>query len=203
MVTAAASGEAAGADLIRRVEIAARAGVHLIQVRDHALDGGELARRVAACVRVTAGTPARVIVNDRLDVAMAAGAHGVHLRGDSMPAARARAIAAPGFLVGRSIHSAGEARQAEDAGGLDYLMFGTVFRSASKPGAPEAGTDALTAVAGATRLPVLAIGGVSVTTCARLAGTGAAGFAAIGLFTEPDADRLRAVIAAAFRAFAA
>jgi thiamine-phosphate diphosphorylase len=117
-----------------------------------------------------------------------------------MPAGRVRAVAPPGFVIGRSVHSVAEAQQAEDAGGLDYLLFGTVFRSGSKPTVAPAGLDTLTAVAAATRLPVLAIGGVTLGTCASLAPTGAAGFAAIGLFADAD-HRLRQIVAAASGSF--
>ena len=72
-----------------------------------------LTRLVERCVEAVRGTRARVLVNDRVDVALAAGAHGVHLRGDSMPAARARIVAPPAFLVGRSVHSPEEALRAQ------------------------------------------------------------------------------------------
>ncbi len=73
------------------------------------------------------GTRTRILVNDRLDVALAAGAHGVHLRGDSMPASRARSLAPIGFLIGRSVHSVDEAVRRHADGGVDYLLFGAVF----------------------------------------------------------------------------
>ncbi len=147
--------------LVERVGAAARAGVHLIQVRERDLAARPLTRLVERCVEAVRGTRARVLVNDRVDVALAAGAHGVHLRGDSMPAARARMVAPPAFLIGRSVHSPDEALRAQAAEGLDYLVFGTVFATASKPGAVVSGLDALARVAAATRLPVIAIGGMN------------------------------------------
>ena len=108
-----------------------------------------------------------MLVNDRIDVALAAGAHGVHLRGDSLPAARARLMVPPAFIIGRSVHSREEAMRAQDGGGLDYLVFGTVFKTDSKPGLGVAGLDALSEVAAATRLPVLAIGGMTPATLPR------------------------------------
>jgi thiamine-phosphate pyrophosphorylase len=158
-------------------------------------------RLVHACVQAVRGTPARIIVNDRVDVALAAGAHGVHLRADSMPAARVRALTPAGFVVGRSVHAADEAARAEHDGGLDYLVFGTVFASPSKPGQPPAGTGTLAEVVRATRLPVLAVGGITTSTFEAVARTGAAGFAAIGLFADADDERVRAAVASAQAAF--
>jgi len=170
------------------VRAASRAGVDLVQLRERDLDGGPLLRVVEACVEAVRGTRTRVVVNDRLDVAIAAGAHGVHLRADSFAAPHVRAHVASPFLVGRSIHSVGQAVEASAAGGLDYLVFGTVFPTASKPGRAAAGVTGLAAVTAATRLPVLAVGGVTMQNLADVMAAGAAGAAAIGMF-----DTLQAV----------
>jgi thiamine-phosphate pyrophosphorylase len=183
--------------LLRRVAAAAAAGVNLIQVRERDLEARDLTRLVARCVTAARGSRARILVNDRLDVALAAGAHGLHLRSDSVPASRARALAPIGFLIGRSVHSRGEAVAAYVDGGVDYLLFGTVFPTDSKPGQAPAGVQALAEVVEATPLPVLAVGGVSRDTAPQLAGTGCAGFAAIGWFADGDdatvAERLAGV----------
>jgi len=168
--------------LVDRVAAAAREGVHLIQIRERDLDGGPLTRVVSACVAAVNGTRTRILVNDRLDVALAGRAHGVHLRADSFSAARARAMTPAPFLVGRSVHSAADAVAATRDGGLDYLIFGTVFDTASKPGRQPAGVAALTAVVRATSLPVLAIGGITRARIAEVMAAGASGVAAIGLF---------------------
>jgi thiamine monophosphate synthase len=81
--------------------------------------------------------------------------------------------------------------RAQDGGGLDYLVFGTVFKTDSKPGLGAAGVDALAEVAAATSLPVLAIGGVTHATLQHVQQAGAAGFAAIGLFSDCAVDQLR------------
>src|SRR5262245_37717092 len=120
--------------VVERVAAAAASGVDLVQVRERDLDGRALLGLVTRCVGAASGTRTRVLVNDRLDVALAAGAHGVHLRADSMPAPRARTLAPPGFLIGRSVHSVEEAVTAGAGGGLDYLLFGAVFTTVSKPG---------------------------------------------------------------------
>ena len=168
--------------LVARVAAAARDGVDLVQVRERDLDARALTRVVERCVAAVARTRTRVLVNDRVDVALAAGAHGIHLRGDSMPAPRVRTLTSPGFVIGRSVHSRDEAVRAEADGDLDYLVFGTVFATASKRGVASAGLAALADVARATRLPVLAVGGVTVARIPRVVEAGAAGFAAIGLF---------------------
>lgn len=170
---------------LQTIRDAARAGVDLVQVRERRLDDRSLVALVRATIDAVAGTGARVLVNDRLDVAMAAGAAGVHLRGDSMAAADVRRLAPQGFIVGRSVHSVPEAEEVERGGGCDYLVFGTVFESASKPaGHAAAGVDALGRVCAAVALPVLAIGGVTLANAGLVAAAGAAGVAAIGMFAR-------------------
>jgi thiamine-phosphate diphosphorylase len=175
--------------IIRQVREAAAAGVDLVQVRELERDALELCRLVERCVAAVHGTGTRVVVNDRVDVALAAGAHGVHLRSDSYPATRIRRLVPEGFLVGRSVHERAEAAAVTQAGGVDYLVFGTVFPTESKPrGAKVAGLTALAeVVAAAAPVPVLAIGGASVSSAVQLAATGVRGVAAIGLFLAGEA----------------
>ena len=187
--------------LVDRIDAAARAGVHLVQIRQPDFEGGVLTQLATAAVLAVRGTRARVLVNDRLDVALAAGAHGVHLRGDSMPAARVRAIAPPAFIIGRSVHSPEEAEEAARGGGLDYLIFGTVFSTPSKPGVLSAGAGPLAAVCASVSLPVLAIGGMVPERLGAVAESGAAGFAAIGLFAECELDALSSVVSRAADGF--
>ena len=187
--------------LIDRVGAVARAGAHLIQIRQPQLEGRALTRLVERSVQAAKGTAARILVNDRVDVALTAGAHGVHLRGDSMPAARVRAVAPPGFLIGRSVHVPGEGARAAQDGNLDYLIFGTVFTSRSKPGVEAAGIDALAAACAASALPVLAVGGMAHPRLGAVARAGAAGFAAIGLFADGPLDAMPLVVQQASSAF--
>lgn len=182
------------AALSERAAIAARGGVHLIQIRERDLEAGALARVVAACLDAVRSTSSRVVVNDRLDVALATGAHGVHLRHDSIGARQVRRIAPAGFIVGRSVHSREEAALVAGEGGVDYLMFGPVFATASKPGAAPAGAERLAEVAQASPVPVLAIGGISASRSADVVRAGAAGLAAITLFMDPAIDTLPGVI---------
>jgi thiamine-phosphate pyrophosphorylase len=174
--------------LVAQARRAVEAGVDLIQVRERDLDAGALAGLVAELLSVTSGSDTRLIVNDRLDVALAAGADGVHLRGDSIPIREARRLAPEGFLIGRSVHEAGEAAAAAAA---DYLIAGTVFPTASKAeSAPLLGIEGLRAIVRTARPPVLAIGGMAGTRLAEAAAAGAAGIAAIGLFigSHPDPE---------------
>jgi thiamine-phosphate diphosphorylase len=175
-------------DLADLVRDAVDLGIDLIHVRERDLEAGALAALVAALLALTKGTSTRLVVNDRLDVALACGADGVQLRGDSIPVAAARRLAPPGFLIGRSVHGVSEAIAAADA---DYLVAGTVFPSASKAaGTPLLGVEGLRAIVRAVDRPVLAIGGVSEARIGEVADAGAAGFAAIGLFlrSHQDAD---------------
>jgi thiamine-phosphate diphosphorylase len=191
LVTSGSSGPS-----LETILTAAQSGVDLIHVRERHLDDRSLVSLVRSVIKAVDGTAARVVVNDRLDVALAAGAAGVHLRGDSMAAADVRRLAPDGFLVGRSVHSVEEARNAERGGGTDYLVFGTVFPSVNKPdGHPIAGVDALRSACAAVRLPILAIGGVTEANVVEAVAAGAAGVAAIGLFAanERVADTVRTV----------
>ena len=175
--------------LAERLTLAGQAGVDLLQIREPDLSAAELSAlvrdvRTRLADAGAAAASARLVVNERVDVALAAEADGVHLKSDSIPTALVRRYVPAGFLVGRSVHSVDEARAAE-ADGADYVIFGTVFPSGSKPpGHRTAGLDALAGVAQAVQVPVLAIGGISSNTVAAAAEAGAAGVAAIGLFFD-------------------
>lgn len=168
------------------------AGVDLIQIREPDLEGAALCELASAVARMTLGTPTRVVVNDRLDVALVSGAHGVHLRGDSIPASRARTMVPPGFLVGCSVRGVDDA--VESAHDADYLIAGTVFPTSSKPGLRQhLGVEGLAAIARAVRVPVLGIGGMTADRIEAVSATGAAGIAAIGLF-DAEAPALTAAL---------
>ncbi len=186
-------------DVLATVRAAVAGGVDLVQVRERGLEDRALLALVVGVLEQARGTEARVVVNDRIDVALAAGAHGVHLRGDSIPASRVREIAPAGFLIGRSVHALDEAIAIDREGAVDYVIFGTVFPSASKPaGHRIAGVEALAAVCAAVRTPVLAIGGIDAARAAEARRAGARGVAAIGLFAGPGAHHALVGIRRAF-----
>jgi thiamine-phosphate diphosphorylase len=177
--------------LSNQIRHAIDAAVDVVQIRERDLDGRELSSLVRAAVVLTRGTRTRVVVNDRVDVALACAADGVHLRAESVPAAAVRAIAPVGFLVGRSVHSPGAAGDA--AVGADYLIAGTVWATDSKPANhPLIGVAGLEAIVCAVDVPVLAVGGVSLDRARDAAAAGAAGIAAIGLFIDPSRPGCRA-----------
>ena len=170
-----------------RIALAARAGVEWIQIREKDLAGRPLGNLVRAAVAMA--PQCRILVNDRLDVAIGSGAAGVHLGGESLPVAevvkwRREGHGATDFLVGRSCHSVEEALGAE-RDGADYVFFGPVFATPSKLefGAPQ-GIAKLEEVCGRVRVPVLAIGGITIENAGDCLRAGAAGVAAIRMFQE-------------------
>jgi thiamine-phosphate diphosphorylase len=193
--------------LADRLVLAGQAGVDLLQIREPDLSAVETIDLVRGVRARLGDAAARLVVNERVDVALAAEADGVHLKADSIPTALVRRHVPAAFLVGRSVHAIDEARAAADEG-ADYVIFGTVFPSGSKPrGHRTAGLEALAAVSRAVGIPVLAIGGISLNTVAAAAEAGAGGVAAIGLFfdaTGPMDDlrgRLVQTVAGLRRAF--
>ena len=158
-------------------------GATIVQLRNPAATTRELEREAAMLVE---GSTVPVVVSSRLDVALAVGAAGVNLPELDLPVAEARRLLGPGRLVGRSVHSVGAAREAEEEG-ADYVLFGPVFASTSHPGRAAAGLAALAGVVAAVAIPVLAIGGIDRPRAAECLRHGAAGFAAISLFERERA----------------
>lgn len=189
------------AALGERIRAAMAAGVDWVQVREKDLEGRELLQVARAAVQAAVGGGARVIVNDRLDVAVAAGAAGVHLGRESLAVSDVaewrRARKGPGdFWIGASCHSAAEARAAE-ADGADYIFFGPVFRTPSKEkfGEPQ-GLGKLAEACAAVKIPVLGIGGIDAGNAAECLRAGAAGIAAIRMFQDAASEReLREAVA--------
>jgi len=172
-----------------QIRAAAAAGVDWVQIREKDMCARDLLALARGAIEATGGE-ARIIVNDRLDVALAAGAAGVHLGGESVPAREVvrwcRSGNAPaGFLVGVSCHDLDQARDAESAG-ASYVFFGPVFDSPAKRAfGPPQGVARLAEACRAVRIPVIAIGGVNEENGADCIRAGAAGIAAIRLFQEP------------------
>jgi thiamine-phosphate pyrophosphorylase len=186
-----------GADVIGRIRATIAAGVDWVQIREKVLSGRELLGLVREAV--AAGGGARVIVNDRLDMALAAGAAGVHLGRESLGArdvvrwCKSSGGNAPAdFLVGVSCHSLADAREAESAGAA-YIFFGPVFDTPSKRGMGEPqGVARLEEICRSVAIRVLAIGGVNEQNAGDCIRAGAAGIAAIRLFQDTrDAETLK------------
>jgi len=175
-------------DAVRaQVFAAASAGIDLVQVREPDLEAGVLTRLVSMLVADTRHTAAKVLVNDRLDVALAAGASGVHLKERSFAATSARRLAPAGFLVGRSVHRAADV----SAGMADFLVAGTVLPTVSKPSVQCLGWAGLSEVVkAAAGTPVLAIGGIDLPSTSFVAASGASGLAAIGAFVPETGQAL-------------
>lgn len=155
----------------------------LIQIREKDMSAQELSEFVRAAISVARPHGARVLVNDRLDVALAVGADGVHLRTNSLPLKAIRQLRLQtNFLIGVSTHSLYEAQNAE-ANGADFIVCGPVFSTPSKAmyGAPM-GLEQFAEICRSVRLPVLALGGISMTNFAEPMKQGAAGIAGIGIF---------------------
>ena len=168
--------------LIRQVRAAARAGVDLVHVREADLPAATVVALTRRALDAVRGTRARVVVNDRVDVAIAAGAHGVHLKSSSIAPSVVRTLLAGDALVGASVHDA--ARAASLAIDVDYFIAGTVSDSRSKPlGWPTLGMTGLAAITrAASGVPVLGIGGLDAGSAADLVRAGARGLAAIDAF---------------------
>ena len=161
----------------------ALAGLHaagratILQLRAPNLTARELELEAT---RLVASSPVPVVISSRCDVALAAGAAGVNLPERDIGIELARGLIRHG-LVGRSVHSLEGARRAQDEG-ADYVIFGPVWASASHPDTTPVGVAALSRVAHGVRVPVLAIGGVDRKRIADVHASGAAGYAAIGMF---------------------
>ena len=177
--------------MLEKIRAATQSGVDWIQIREKDLPARELLAltRVAFSIAQSSADRALVIVNDRLDVALAADAAGVHLGGESAPAREVirwcrAGNASAGFRVGISCHNIQDVREAESSG-ADYVFFGPVFDTPSKKsyGAPQ-GIARLKETCGAVRIPVIAIGGVNETNAAECIRAGCSGIAAIRMFQE-------------------
>ncbi|MBE0602432.1 MAG: thiamine phosphate synthase [Deltaproteobacteria bacterium] len=170
---------ASGGDLLSAVERALSGGVRAVQLREKDLGGRELLELARKMRALTSRHGARLLINDRVDIALAAGADGVHLGGSSIPPQEARRLLGPGKLIGCSTHGA-EQLEAAEAGGADFAVFGPVYFTPSKASyGPPLGVDALRRVCASARIPVFALGGIGSRNINEVVAAGADGIAMI------------------------
>jgi thiamine-phosphate pyrophosphorylase len=170
---------------------AAAGGIDIVQVREPDLTARQLEEFVRAVLEATRPYPTRVLVNDRLDVALATGADGVHLKASSIPAGDARGISSARLEIGVSTHSLAEAQSAADQG-ANFIIAGPVFETPSKQiYGPPLGLDRFEQICRKVPIPVLAIGGITLDNYRGAVDRGAAGIAAIRLFQRDLTATLR------------
>ena len=169
--------------ILHLAEAAVAAQISLFQIREKTLSARALFELVTRAMKITRGSSTRLLVNDRIDIALAAGADGVHLTAASLPVRVVRAVCGPEFLIGASTHSLQTARDARDSG-ADFVVFGPVFETESKRAyGPPQGLSKLQQVVDELRgFPVVAIGGITLDNAESCFAAGASGIAGIRLF---------------------
>ncbi len=187
------------ADVVRE---SLEGGVTFLQLREKALDDGAFLQEAVEIRRLCREFRVPFVVNDNVDVALAADADGVHVGQDDMEAGDVRAKVGPGKIVGVSAQTVEQAVLAERRG-ADYLGVGAVFPTASKDDADDVSRETLKAICGAVSIPVVAIGGITRENAAQLAGTGICGLAVISaIYAQKDIRKAAAELKAAAAAVA-
>ena len=175
-----------GRPLLECVEQALRAGVTLLQYRSKYKDGGAMYQEAMALKELCDRYDVPLIINDRVDVALAVGAAGVHVGQDDLPCSVVRQLVGSDFVIGVSAHNPEEARKAA-ADGADYLGCGAVFGTGTKAGVAKLGLERLQNIRQAVTLPMVGIGGVKADNYAEVLATGADGAAIIsGILAADD-----------------
>ena len=175
-----------GRALIDCVREALEGGVTLVQYRAKTASSAEMYAEALQLKALCDSFNVPLIINDRLDIAMAVGAAGVHLGQDDLPCAAARRILGEDYLIGVSAHNPAEAKAALQSG-ADYLGCGAVFGTATKADVKKLGTEGLEAICKAKGLPVVGIGGVTADNYREVRAAGADGAAIVsGILAQPD-----------------
>ena len=176
--------------LLKLIKKWSDAGVNVIQIRGDARTDNELVEFVKQVLIQVDRKQTRVLVNDRPDIALVAGADGVHLKDDGSTASEIKSIGPANWVVGCSVHSSLGASKVSLDGAADYILVGNVFATNSKLGRPGLGVEKLRNIVTASEVPVVAVGGLSFSNIAGVAGTGIHGIAGIGAFMRKN-GRLR------------
>lgn len=175
-----------GRSLLDCVREALEGGVTLVQYRAKTASSAEMYAEALQLKALCDSFNVPLIINDRLDIAMAVGAAGVHLGQDDLPCAAARKILGEDYIIGVSAHNPAEAKAAQQSG-ADYLGCGAVFSTATKADVKKLGTDGLAAICKAKGLPVVGIGGVTADNYREVRAAGADGAAIVsGILAQPD-----------------
>lgn len=191
-----------GRALIDCVREALEGGVTLVQYRAKTASSAEMYNEALQLKALCDSFKVPLIINDRLDIAMAVGAAGVHLGQDDLPCAAARRILGEEYLIGVSAHNPAEAAEALQSG-ADYLGCGAVFGTATKADIKKLGTDGLAAICKAKGLPVVGIGGVTADNYREVRAAGADGAAIVsGILAQPDISATVRAIAKVSQEFA-
>lgn len=175
-----------GRQLLPCVEQALAGGVTLVQYRAKNTDGGVMYREALALKALCDKYQVPLIINDRLDIAQAVGAAGVHLGQDDLPCRAARKILGEDYIIGVSAHNPSEAVQAAREG-ADYLGCGAVFGTATKQDVAKLGVANLRAIRSAVQIPMVGIGGINLANYAEVLAAGADGAAIVsGILAQDD-----------------
>lgn len=176
----------AGVTLAQAVEAALDGGVTCLQLREKTASAGEILTLARTLLPLCRARKVPLLINDRVDIALAAGADGVHLGQDDLPLPEARALLGPDRILGATAHTVEEALRAQ-AEGADYLGVGAMFPTGTKTDTVPTSADTLKAICAAVSIPVVAIGGVNAQNLPTLAGTGIAGAAVVSaIFSQSD-----------------
>ena len=176
----------AGVTLAQAVEAALVGGVTCLQLREKEASAGEILTLARTLLPLCRARRVPLLINDRVDIALAAGADGVHLGQDDRPLPEARTLLGPDRILGATAHTVDEALRAQ-AEGADYLGVGAMFPTGTKTDTVPTSADTLKAICAAVSIPVVAIGGVNAENLPTLAGTGIAGAAVVSaIFSQGD-----------------
>ena len=172
--------------LAQAVEAALDGGVTCLQLREKEASAGEILALARTLLPLCRARRVPLLINDRVDIALAAGADGVHLGQEDLPLPEARALLGPDRILGATAHTVEEALRAQ-AEGADYLGVGAMFPTGTKTNTIPTSADTLKAICAAVSIPVVAIGGVNAENLPTLAGTGIAGAAVVSaIFSQSD-----------------